>query len=521
MYANFNDFSYLVPGPLTVFCAIVGYRLGQAVYRPTIGSLRRSVRRSRLLWWVVVALALADVALVAGMWSYGWVFAANRVLVALPLILVPLVVALILALPRMRRLARGDDDPAAAPAALRVEAADPKLVVPVQATAVGGVLSFFVVFVARPVPPYATIATVLDGLLVLVAAVLWVRQQRTQRRVGGQSAPQGPGLGVRLLRTAGALVVIGGLVTGGLAYAQSSSALPGRYSMGSSANMDFGGGLSGGMPGMATGGGPGTAVSVPQLTGDDTSGTPDERFSLTAEQSEIRLSSGKVVDAWTYNGQVPGPELRVHQGDLVQVTLINNIPGIGVTLHWHGVNVPNAEDGVPGVTQNAVPTGQRFTYTFRVNQAGTFWYHSHQNANIQLDKGLFGALIILPKQPQPPVKDITVFAHQWSALGGLATLNDADDLRHTAVPVGTKVRLRLINTSSKRTETRPTELAVTGTSFAVTAIDGTDLHQPGALAPGTLLPLGAGGRYDVSFTMPDHPVRLTDLDNPSAGMVLI
>ncbi|HEX4220798.1 MAG TPA: multicopper oxidase family protein, partial [Pseudonocardiaceae bacterium] len=302
------------------------------------------------------------------------------------------------------------------------------------------------------------------------------------------------------------------LAFGVLSYAQTESVLPASYDMGDMSGMS-------GMSGMDMGAG---GVSVPQLTGG-TSGKPDDVFTLTARRKQIRLDSGKLVDAWTYNGQVPGPQLTVHQGDLVQVTLVNDIPGIGVTIHWHGVNVPNAEDGVPGVTQNAVRTGQSFTYKFRVHQVGTFWYHSHQNANVEVDKGLYGAFVILPKQePVQPAGDFTVLAHDWSDLGGEATLNDADGIEHHTVAPGTPVRLRLINTTSESSgESGPTEFGVTGTSTRVAAIDGNDLNQPTDLPAGTLFPIGSGGRDDLTFTMPDHPVRLTDLVNPAAGLVLL
>ena len=93
---------------------------------------------------------------------------------------------------------------------------------------------------------------------------------------------------------------------------------------------------------------------------------------------------------------MPGPELRVKEGDLVEVTLVNEDVEQGVTIHWHGVDVPNAEDGVAGVTQDAVLPGERHVYRFRVDQVGTFWYHSHQISAKQVRRGLFGALVIEP-----------------------------------------------------------------------------------------------------------------------------
>jgi FtsP/CotA-like multicopper oxidase with cupredoxin domain len=118
------------------------------------------------------------------------------------------------------------------------------------------------------------------------------------------------------------------------------------------------------------------ARSVADLHGP--TGKPDASFTLTASHSEVRLASGYRVDALTFNARSPGPELRVKHGDLVEVALVNEDVASGVTIHWHGVDVPNAEDGVAGVTQDAVLPGQRYVYRFRAEQVGTFWYHSHQ-----------------------------------------------------------------------------------------------------------------------------------------------
>ena len=130
-------------------------------------------------------------------------------------------------------------------------------------------------------------------------------------------------------------------------------------------------------------------------------GKPDFRITLVAREAEVALASGRTIDAWTFNGRVPGPEIRVRQGDLVEATLVNEDIDEGVTIHWHGVDVPNAEDGVAGVTQNAVMPGRRYTYRFRAEQLETFWYHSHQVSSEQVQRGLYGAFVIEPRQ-QPP-----------------------------------------------------------------------------------------------------------------------
>ena len=86
----------------------------------------------------------------------------------------------------------------------------------------------------------------------------------------------------------------------------------------------------------------------------------------------------------------------MRQGDLVEVTLVNEDIEQGVTIHWHGIDVPNAEDGVAGVTQDAVLPGERYVYRFRAEQVGTFWYHTHQASSKEVRRGLFGAIVIEP-----------------------------------------------------------------------------------------------------------------------------
>ncbi|WP_217707193.1 multicopper oxidase domain-containing protein [Nonomuraea rhodomycinica] len=122
-------------------------------------------------------------------------------------------------------------------------------------------------------------------------------------------------------------------------------------------------------------------TSVADLTGPGDR-TPDVRVTLTAAHSKIKLASGREIDALTFNGQAPGPQIRAKKGQLLEVTLLNTDVKEGVTLHWHGVDVPNAEDGVPGVTQEAVMPGQKHVYRFVPNCTGTFWYHTHRASSL-------------------------------------------------------------------------------------------------------------------------------------------
>ena len=96
---------------------------------------------------------------------------------------------------------------------------------------------------------------------------------------------------------------------------------------------------------------------------------------------------------WCYGGSVPGPEIRVRQGDRLRVVLANGLEE-DTTVHWHGLRLPNAMDGVPLVTQPSVRPGETFTYEFDAVDAGTFWYHPHSNSIEQVARGLYGVLVI-------------------------------------------------------------------------------------------------------------------------------
>ncbi|WP_162795345.1 multicopper oxidase family protein, partial [Nonomuraea lactucae] len=241
--------------------------------------------------------------------------------------------------------------------------------------------------------------------------------------------------------------------------------------------------------------------SVDQLTGPR-DGTPDARFTLTAAHGKVRLASGREIDALTFNGQSPGPQIRVRQGRLVEVTLINTDVKEGVTVHWHGVDVPNAEDGVPGVTQEAVPPGGKHVYRFVPERAGTFWYHTHRDASETVQRGLFGSLIV---EDGRRGLEKTVFTHLWpGADNPIAAFDTADRPSGQAVAAGEPVLLRLINSSEE-----PHRLHVGGTSYTVTAIDGNRVEGATPVAQGTDLLLAAGGRADLAFTMPKGAVTLS------------
>jgi FtsP/CotA-like multicopper oxidase with cupredoxin domain len=241
--------------------------------------------------------------------------------------------------------------------------------------------------------------------------------------------------------------------------------------------------------------GHGTARSVADLTGPHDA-EPDVRVTLTARHAAVTLPSGTVVDALTFDGTAPGPELRLRAGELVEVTLHNLDVAEGVTLHWHGLDVPNAEDGVAGVTQDAVAPGGSHVYRFRPEQVGTFWYHSHQDSAGTVPRGLFGALVV--EAPDAPT-DAVLLGHTFPGAGPVI-----DGPSHRSEVT----RVRLVNTDST-TQT----WTVAGAPFTVVAIDGTDVTGPTPLH-GAALRIPAGGRIDVQLA---GPATVGILDGPSVG----
>jgi FtsP/CotA-like multicopper oxidase with cupredoxin domain len=121
-------------------------------------------------------------------------------------------------------------------------------------------------------------------------------------------------------------------------------------------------------------------------------------YDLNAEEIQWEVEPGRKVKAWAYNGQVPGPQIRVREGDRVRVNLSNNLPE-STAIHFHGLELPNDQDGVPFITQPPVKPGGKYTYEFTVPNAGSHMYHSHHNAAAQVGLGLLGAFVVEPKRP--------------------------------------------------------------------------------------------------------------------------
>jgi len=123
-------------------------------------------------------------------------------------------------------------------------------------------------------------------------------------------------------------------------------------------------------------------------------------YDLTAKKIRWETAPGQTVEAWAYNDQVPGPQIRVREGDRVRMTLKNELAE-STSIHFHGLELPNDQDGVPFVTQPPIKPGQSYTYDFTVPNSGSHMYHSHHNAATQVGLGLLGAFIVEPKSPLP------------------------------------------------------------------------------------------------------------------------
>ncbi|MGD9293494.1 MAG: multicopper oxidase family protein [Roseobacter sp.] len=201
-----------------------------------------------------------------------------------------------------------------------------------------------------------------------------------------------------------------------------------------------------------------------------------------------------------YNGSSPGPELRFREGETLDITFENAI-GEGSAVHWHGIRIDNAMDGVPYLTQPMVEDGESFDYRFRLPDAGTYWYHSHNRSWEQVARGLYGPLIV--EEATPPVvdHDITVMVDDWRIERSGEVIEDfgnRHDFSH-AGRLGTyarvltsvsevrrhdRVRLRLINTATARIF----PLDITGIDGKVVALDGMALATPQDLARTFLAP---------------------------------
>ena len=270
-----------------------------------------------------------------------------------------------------------------------------------------------------------------------------------------------------------------------LAYLWATSLVPGTYSAMDMGYADYGGGPASGH--QHHGG-----KSVAALTGPR-DGKPDVAVTLTARKQKFTLASGESMDGFTLNGTSPGPLIEARKGDLVEVTLVNESVPDGATLHWHGIDVPNAEDGVAGVTQDAVPVGGKHMYRFRADQVGTYWYHSHQVSSEEVRGGLFGTIVIAGTP-----SDVVAAIHTYD---GKRTINGRMRGSRVDAVAGSRVRVRVINTDNAIIR-----VGLIGAPATVMAVDGRELHGPTPTS--AAFPLAAGARVDLEVVVPSSGLKL-------------
>jgi multicopper oxidase len=283
-------------------------------------------------------------------------------------------------------------------------------------------------------------------------------------------------------------------------------------------------------------------------------GARPDAVRLLAAPTTVDLG-GRTVRTWTFNGELPGPELRLRVGEVLRARLENRLP-TGTTVHWHGIALPNEMDGVPGLTQSVVEPGQGFDYEFNVPDPGTYFYHPH--VGLQIDRGLYGPLVV--EDPGEVVRydrEAVLMLDDWThgigpspeavlanlqrggmrhpgqagghhghhGAGEAATFDPtsplgahAGDVRHPLYLVngrsprsptvlkarpGQRIRLRIVNTAADTAF----RLAVGGHRLRVTHADGFPIRP----VTGDALLIAMGERYDVQVELGDGVFPLVAL----------
>lgn len=232
---------------------------------------------------------------------------------------------------------------------------------------------------------------------------------------------------------------------------------------------------------------------------------------LEASVFPWEISPGKTVEAWGYNQQVPGPTIRARKGDTLQVIITNRLSE-PTTIHWHGLRIPSLMDGTEEV-QRAIQPGETFVYEFVLPDAGTFWYHPHVNETVQMERGLYGAIVVTDGQ-DPVVDNDRVFMiddmkltssnefkqpswflPRWmerhNGREGETLLVNGKVMPGYEVPAQHTERWRFVNSSSARYF----KLSLGGRTFRLLGTDGGLLEYP---VPATEVLITPGERIDIA-----------------------
>ena len=260
-----------------------------------------------------------------------------------------------------------------------------------------------------------------------------------------------------------------------------------------------------------------TYTAPPDARGDQTLTPRVENgvkvFDLELSVIKWYILPDKQVMAYAFNKQVPGPRIRVTEGDRIRMIVKNNLPE-PTSVHWHGMILPNQMDGPAEITQPPIEPGQTYTYEFTTQRAGTYFYHSHLEPDRQQSLGMYGALIIDPKDStSTPAYDMeyTIQLQEWlerdgytfpamlmeGGLPNFFTINgkaypSTDTIQ---MKVGQKILLRFIGSSNNFIH----PMHVHGGPFTIVATDGNPVPQNAQIEKDTVN-VGPGERYDVIWT---------------------
>ena len=211
---------------------------------------------------------------------------------------------------------------------------------------------------------------------------------------------------------------------------------------------------------------------------------------LEAREVDWEFTPGRVTRAWGYNGQIPGPTIEARVGDVLEIRFTNRLPE-PTTIHWHGLQIPAAMDGTDMV-QHAIQPGESFTYRFKLPDAGTFWYHPHSNEAVQLERGLYGAIVVRGvDEPELDAERVLVlddvqldregqikppgwWIEQHNGREGSTRLVNGKKEPELTMAAGQVERWRIVNAASARY----VRLSIGGRQFTILGTDGGLIDAP-------------------------------------------
>jgi FtsP/CotA-like multicopper oxidase with cupredoxin domain len=235
-------------------------------------------------------------------------------------------------------------------------------------------------------------------------------------------------------------------------------------------------------------------------------------FDLTVSVIEWNILPDQSVEAYAFNRQVPGPRIRVTEGDRVRINVTNELPE-ATSVHWHGMILPNEMDGASDVTQKPIEPGETFAYEFTATEAGTYFYHSHKEPDRQQGLGMYGALIVDSKNPDRDAAydydhEVVIQLQEWlerdgytypamtmeGALPNYFTINGKSypETEVVRMEVGERLRIRFIGSNNNFVH----PMHVHGGPFEIVETDGNVVPEGARLLKDTVN-VGPGERYDV------------------------